>query len=129
MSENVNPVNWFEIYVDDIERAKDFYSTVLNKELTHMQVPEGAGGDMKMVAFPWIEGAINSSGALVKSSEMKPGTGGTLIYFSCEDCAQEESRVERAGGKILQAKFQIGEHGFCSICMDTEGNTFGLYSE
>ena len=128
MSENENPVNWFEIYVDDMERAKDFYSTVLNKELAQMDLPEGMDGDMKMVAFPMIPGAINSSGALVKSGEMKPGTGGTLIYFSCEDCSKEESRVEGAGGKVLQPKYQIGEHGYCSICMDTEGNTFGLYS-
>lgn len=128
MSANVNPVNWFEIYVDEMDRAKNFYSIVLDKMLQDMQLPEGMGGDMKMAAFPWIEGAINTSGALVKSGEMKPGTGGTLIYFSCEDCANEESRVIKAGGKVLQPKFQIGEHGFCSICMDTEGNTFGLYS-
>lgn len=127
MSSNVNPVNWFEIYVEDMDKAKTFYSTVLNKKLEDMQVPGGME-DLRMVAFPYVDGAINASGALVKSSEMKPGTGGTLIYFSCEDCADEQGRVEEAGGKVLQPKFQIGEHGFCAICMDTEGNTFGLYS-
>lgn len=129
MSRNTNPVNWFEIYVDNMDRSTKFYATVLGESLSEMPVPEGIGsGDMQMVAFPYRDGAINSSGALVKSSNMKPGTGGTLIYFSCEDCAIEESRVEGAGGKVLQPKYQIGEHGFCSICMDTEGNTFGLYS-
>jgi predicted enzyme related to lactoylglutathione lyase len=59
---------------------------------------------------------------------MKPGTGGTLVYFACEDCANEASRVVDAGGQVLQQKFQIGEHGFCSIVMDTEGNTIGLHS-
>jgi predicted enzyme related to lactoylglutathione lyase len=51
-----------------------------------------------------------------------------LVYFTCEDCATETARVEDAGGKILQAKFQIGDHGFVSIAMDTEGNTIGFHS-
>lgn len=59
---------------------------------------------------------------------MKPGSGGTLVYFACENCATETARVEDAGGKVLQAKFQIGEHGFVSIVMDTEGNTIGFHS-
>ncbi|MCA1763853.1 MAG: hypothetical protein LC664_12800 [Flavobacteriales bacterium] len=56
------------------------------------------------------------------------GAGGTLVYFACEDCATETSRVANAGGKVLQEKFKIGDHGFCSIVMDTEGNTVGLHS-
>jgi len=127
MSANVNPVNWFEIYVEDMDRAKKFYGEVLDKTLEDMEVPGGMEG-LKMVAFPYVDGAINASGALVQSGDMKPGTGGTLIYFSCEDCATEQSRVEKAGGKVHQHKFQIGEYGHCAICMDTEGNTFGLYS-
>ncbi|AEL25650.1 VOC family protein [Cyclobacterium marinum] len=127
MNSKVNPVNWFEIYVEDMERAKKFYSQVLDQTLEEMKVPEGAG-DLRMVCFPYVDGGINASGALVKSSEMKPGTGGTLIYFSCKDCAVEQSRIAAAGGQVVQPKFQIGEHGYCAIGMDTEGNTFGLYS-
>jgi len=59
---------------------------------------------------------------------MSPGAGGTIVYFTCDDCADETSRVQDAGGQVLQQKFQIGEHGFCSIVMDTEGNTIGLHS-
>lgn len=59
---------------------------------------------------------------------MKPGTGGTLVYFTSKDCGTEASRVTAAGGKVLQNKEPIGEHGFCSICMDTEGNTIGFHS-
>lgn len=127
MNSKVNPVIWFEIYVEDMERAKKFYSQVLNQVLEDMKVPEGAE-DLRMVGFPYVDGAINASGALVKSSEMKPGTGGTLVYFSCEDCAVEQGRIAAAGGQVLQSKFRIGENGFCTIGMDTEGNTFGLYS-
>ncbi len=129
MARNTNPVNWFEIYVENMERAKKFYATVLGETLSELPMPEGTeAGDIQMVAFPWVEGTTNASGALVKSSDMQPGAGGTLVYFTCEDCSTEEKRVPGAGGKVLQAKFRIGEHGFCSICMDTEGNAFGLHS-
>jgi len=40
----------------------------------------------------------------------------------------EEGRVGPAGGKVQQSKFSIGEYGFCAICVDSEGNPFGLYS-
>ena len=127
MNSKANPVNWFEIYVEDMDRAKKFYSQVLDQALEDMKIPEGAE-DLRMVGFPYVDGGINASGALVQSNEMKPGTGGTLVYFSCEDCAVEQGRITAAGGQVIQPKFQIGEHGYCAIGMDTEGNTFGLYS-
>jgi uncharacterized protein len=122
-----NPFTWIEIYVEDMSRAQKFYETVLQINMVPMQAP-GESGDLEMLSFPWAEGETNISGALCKSSEMKPGTGGTLVYFTCDDCAAETSRVEDAGGQVLQQKFQIGEHGFCSIVMDTEGNAIGLHS-
>ena len=122
-----NPFTWVEIYVEDMSRAKKFYETVLQVKMIPMQTP-GEIGDLEMLSFPWAAGETNISGALCKTSEMKPGTGGTLVYFTCEDCSTETSRVVDAGGQVLQRKFQIGEHGFCSIVMDTEGNTIGLHS-
>ena len=122
-----NPFTWIEIYVEDMSRAQKFYESVLQIEMVPMLTP-GEIGDLEMVSFPFVDGAINTSGALCKTSSMKPGTGGPVVYFTCDDCAVESSRVINAGGQVLQEKFQIGEHGFCSICMDTEGNTIGLHS-
>lgn len=122
-----NPFTWVEIYVDDMSRAQKFYETVLEIQMSALPMPEGMG-DMQMVSFPWAEGERNISGALVKMQDMKPGTGGTLVYFACDDCSVEESRIEKADGKVLQSKMSIGDYGFCSIVMDTEGNTIGLHS-
>lgn len=123
-----NPFTWVEIYVEDMSRAQNFYETVLQIKMISMQAP-GGFGDLEMLSFPWAQGESNISGALCKTSEMKPGPGGTLVYFTCEDCAIETARVETAGGKVLQDKFPIGEHGFCSVVMDTEGNTIGFHSD
>jgi predicted enzyme related to lactoylglutathione lyase len=123
-----NPFTWVEIYVEDMSRAQKFYETVLQIEMIPMQAP-GEFGDLEMLSFPWAQGENNIGGALCKTSEMKPGAGGTLVYFTCEDCAIESSRVEIAGGRVLQEKFPIGEHGFCSVVMDTEGNSVGFHSD
>ncbi len=122
-----NPFTWVEIYVTDMARAQKFYESVLQIELISMQTP-GDFGDLEMVSFPWVEGGMNISGALCKTKDMGPGGGGTLVYFACDDCSKELARVEESGGKVLQHKFQIGEHGFCGIAIDTEGNTIGFHS-
>lgn len=122
-----NPFTWLEIYVEDMSRAQKFYETVLEIKLTQLPMPDGMN-ELQMLSFPWAENEKNISGALVKTENMRPGAGGTLVYFTCEDCSEEESRVETAGGKVLRAKMSIGDYGFCSIVMDTEGNTIGLHS-
>lgn len=59
MAKNVNIVTWFEIYVEDMDRAKKFYGSVLDEEMTDMPLPEGSEEGMKMVSFPWVENAPN----------------------------------------------------------------------
>lgn len=63
---------------------------------------------------------------MVKREGVNPLTGGTIVYFGVEDCAVEESRVEAAGGQVTNPNMPIGEFGFVRVCMDTEGNLFGL---
>lgn len=122
-----NPFTWVEIYVEDMSRAQKFYESVLQIKMIPMETP-GDYGELEMLSFPWAEGEMNISGALCKMPDMKPGSGGTLVYFACDDCADETSRVIEAGGQVMQEKMQIGEHGFCSVVIDTEGNTIGLHS-
>lgn len=122
-----NPFAWVEIYVSDMERAQKFYESVLNITMIPMQTP-GAFGDLEMVSFPWVKDGHNISGALCKMSDMSPGNGGTLVYFGCDDCSIELSRVANAGGTVLQEKMSLGEHGFCGIALDSEGNSIGFHS-
>lgn len=125
-----NPVNWFEIYVQDMKRARQFYEAVLDIKMEELPVPsETEDADtIQMVAFPFAENEPNASGALVKAGGMQSGGNSILVYFTCEECSVEQNRVAKSGGKVLKDKFSIGEFGFCSICLDTEGNTFGLHS-
>jgi len=125
--QKTNVVGWFEIYVQDMNRAKFFYETVFNIQMTEVPT-EGMGEEFQMTFFPWVENAPCAPGAIVKAQGVPSGGNSTMVYFNSDDCAVEESRVESASGKILKPKFSIGEYGFCSICQDTEGNAFGIHS-
>lgn len=121
-----NPVSWFELYVADMPRARAFYESVFQRPLTALSSP--VGDDTEMWAFPMTMGAMGASGALVKHPMKGPGDGGTLVYFSCADCAVEASRIAAAGGTVCQPKMAIGEYGHIVLALDTEGNSIGLHS-
>ncbi|MEL6606699.1 MAG: VOC family protein [Bacteroidota bacterium] len=123
---NGSPVVWFEIYTDDLQRARKFYETVLQVELT--ELPSPISDKLQMLAFPNNMEAHGTSGALAKMEGVKAGNNSTLVYFSSEDCSIEEARIERAGGNVVTPKTSIGENGFMVIATDTEGNTFGIHS-
>ncbi|MGL4758872.1 MAG: VOC family protein [Patescibacteria group bacterium] len=122
---NNNVVGWFDIYVTDMDRAVKFYETVLDQKLEPMGDPTG---ETKMMSFATDNGAYGAGGALVKAQFSRPGVGGTMVYFSTQDCLAEESKVQNAGGQVIRPKFSIGEFGFVSLCQDTEGNMFGFSS-
>lgn len=118
-----NPVSWFEIYVQDMERARKFYEAMLEVKLEKLNstVPE-------LWTFPQSFTNYGASGALAKMEGVPSGGNSTLVYFSCADCAVEARRAAAAGGKIMKEKFSIGKYEFIVLAVDTEGNMFGLHS-
>jgi len=118
-----NPVGWFEIYVQDMDRAKKFYESVFQIKLERLNNPE-----LELWGFPMHMDHTGASGALVKMEGFPSGGNSTLVYFSCADCAIEEARVAEFGGNIQRGKRSIGEYGFISLVSDTEENMFGLHS-
>jgi Predicted enzyme related to lactoylglutathione lyase len=120
-----NAVVWFEIYVQDMGRARKFYETVLSIKLEKHDAPSP---DLEMWTFAYKEKAMGASGALVKMDGVSPGGSGVMVYFASADCAIEEARIEAAGGKVHRSKFSIAPYGFITVAQDTEGNMFGLHS-
>jgi len=118
-----NPVGWFEIYVQDMERARKFYETVFERKLERLsaEAPE-------LWAFPMNMEASGASGALAKMEGFPTGRNSVLIYFSCADCAVEAARVVKAGGRMQKEKMPIGQYGFIALVFDTEDNMIGLHS-
>lgn len=119
-----NMVGWFEIPVNDMDRAKAFYETVFKIDI---QVVDFSG--ILMGWFPDRGEAPGAQGTLIKQESYIPSQEGTLVYFISEDVQNELDSIVAAGGKIYQPKTQISpEHGFMGVFIDTEGNRVALHS-
>ena len=119
-------IGWFEIPVLDMERAKKFYETVFQIQISIHDL-----GGFVMGWFPDNGDKPGASGSLVKHEMYEPSDShGPLIYFTSPDINNELSRVEEAGGNVMQDKTEIGGgHGFMALIRDTEGNRIALHSQ
>lgn len=123
MNAAANPVRWFEIYVQDMGRAKRFYERLFEVTLERLESP-----GVELWAFPMKQDGPGAAGALVKMPGKDSGVGGTIVYFPCADCATHAERAVENGGRIQNGKTAIGEYGFIAHVVDTEGNLIGLHS-
>ena len=116
-------INWFDIPVEDIERAGKFYGTILDVELNHLETP-----DFVMKWFP-APSLAESEGGLIQGGGRKPSRDGTVVYFNGgTDLDTILSRVEAAGGRIEMPKTGDDSSGYVAFFIDTEGNKIGLHS-
>jgi predicted enzyme related to lactoylglutathione lyase len=123
MNKDTNSLNWFEICVTDLVRAKHFYETAFGITLESWDLP-----GMQMLVFPSVPGNGKASGALVKSEMHTPSMDGSVIYLNVGNGLDAVlSRVAEAGGEILMPKTDIGPQGFIAQIRDTEGNKVGLH--
>ncbi len=106
-----NPVGWFEIYVNDLDRATKFYETVLGVQLQELPSPMP---HLKMMAFPMSMEAgglpftVQDGGNERRSKQHD-------CLLSCQDCGVEADRIEKAGGKIQMPKTSIGQYGSIAL--------------
>lgn len=120
-----NPIVWCEIYVQDMDRAKQFYESVFEVKLEKLESPENS--EIEMWAFPMTMDTVGASGALVKMEGVESGGSSTIPYFHCDEVSLESKRVVTAGGQIHKPKMSIGQYGFMALVLDTEGNMIGLH--
>jgi uncharacterized protein len=113
-------VYYFEIPVNDLDRAIAFYSAVFGCELERIDVDGN-----QMANFPRLEGA-GASGALAKGDSYTPGTQGVRVYFDTESIDDTLAKVIAAGGKVLYPKTPIGELGWVAEFNDSESNCIAL---
>jgi predicted enzyme related to lactoylglutathione lyase len=126
MNANENTLNWFEISVTDISRAKNFYETIFN---IRMETSNMMGMDMAF--FPMEMGNGKAGGCLCKSDQHKPSADGVKLYLNGNpDLSTALSKVEVSGGKIIMPKTKISDDiGYMASFVDTEGNTIAIHSQ
>jgi uncharacterized protein len=116
-------LNWVEIPVVDMKRAKKFYGELLGVGFNEM--PMG-GTEYGLIQ---LKDKFNT-GCLVKGDGYVPSMQGVVVYLNGgNDLSSVLARVEKAGGKVLLGKtFLSNEAGNIAYFVDTEGNKIGLHS-
>ena len=121
-----NAISWFEIPAKNYERAKKFYSEILQAEITDYHMPEK---NMKYGVFPYDMGSDAVGGAIVEMEGLNPSIEGSTVYLNGGDNLNNAlNRVVDAGGEVVMPKTDIGENGFIAQFVDTEGNRVALHS-
>ncbi len=119
-----NALNWFEVPATDLNRAYNFYNTVLGG---HVRKGTFGNGDLVLFDVPFGTGET-VGGSVVVRPDLVPTQDGPIIYINTfnqiDACL---SRVEAAGGKILVPKTDLGNFGFSAVIIDSEGNKIGLH--
>ena len=118
-----NQIVWCDIPVTDLDRAIKFYSALLGQPVTKQSF-----SGMEFGLLPDADSGV--SGCLVMSKEAKPAVDGPLVYLNCEGRLPIAiAVVDLNGGRVLQPRHSIGDHGFRAIVLDSEGNRIALHSK
>ncbi len=116
-----NPVVYFEIPVNDIDRAIKFYKAVFHFDFDKENIDNN-----EMALFPFVDEHSGISGALAKGKIYKPTKNGVVIYFNTENIDETLKLATANGGKILYPKSDNGI-GLVAEFEDSEGNRIALY--
>ncbi|WP_277587162.1 VOC family protein [Psychrobacillus antarcticus] len=118
----------FEIHVDDMERAKQFYGEIFGWKFEDWS--EYAG----MPYFGAITGDASQpgiDGALIKRRTPPPEQNQPMNGFSCtlgvEDYDSTEAKILEHGGKLALPKYALPGMAWQGYYVDTEGNIFGVH--
>ena len=115
---------YFEIPVNDMDRAIKFYSHVFNVEFTKEVIHE-----CEMAFFPFdVEGG-GISGSPAKGEIYKPSIEGSLIYLSTESIDKTMAKAKEFGGEELFPKTSVPDLGFSAEFRDSEGNRIALFEK
>lgn len=126
MSAPQNAVRWFEIYVQDMDRAKAFYEQVFGR--TFIQLSLGGPDQPEMWGFSGHPEGTGAPGALVKMPGFESGGNSVIVYFGSTDCGVEHARALEAGGESIKPKTPIPPFGFIALIRDPDGNRIGIHS-
>ncbi|MGN7478460.1 VOC family protein [Solibacillus silvestris] len=118
----------FEIHVDNMERAKDFYHTVFDwnfedySEYAGMPYFGAITGDDQ---YPGI------NGALMQRNGDAPAEGQSVNSAVCtlgvENYNETEAKILANGGKVAVPKYALPGMAWQGYYLDTENNIFGIH--
>jgi len=112
----------FDIPVDDIARAKKFYTELFEWKIERMP------GEIEYYGIRTFgeNGKEGVAGGMGKRGEPSQRIANYIGVESIEKCLK---KVEQLGGSVIMQKTKIPGYGYLAICTDTENNVFGLWEK
>ena len=102
-------------------RAKKFYESLFGWKFK--SVP---GMDYHFIETSFPDGKPGIAGGMGK----RTAPDERITNFIGVDSVDEYlKKVGELGGKVMRPKIPVPGWGYLAVCMDTEGNTFGLWQE
>lgn len=111
----------FDVPAENIDRAKKFYA-----ELLGWKFESWPGMEYYLITTTNLEGVPGVGGGMGK--RMDPSQR-MMNYFGVKSIDAAMQEVKRLGGRMLSDKMAVPTMGYLANCVDTEGNTFGLWEE
>jgi len=108
----------FEIPAEDIARMKAFYTGLFGWE-----VEETPGMPEYLMIHTAPEGQGVNGGMMKKQG---PGHRPTN-FINVESVVDYAAKVGALGGQVVMAKTAVPKMGYFAVCLDPEGNPFGLW--
>ena len=122
----MNSVVYFEIPVDELERAEEFYSRAFGWTMRRMQELDYTAimTSSQEEELPPKRGSIN--GGMQKRAK---GVVHPVITIRVESIDSSLQKIEELGGKIFIPKAKVSDMGFSAYFHDSEGNVLGLWQD
>lgn len=110
----------FDLPAEDLKRAASFYGKLFGWKFERMPGPIDYYG---IVTYD-EKGRPSLGGGMGKRNEWDTGITNYVGVTSIEDTLKGLTEL---GGKVVLPRTEVGEFGYLALCLDTEGNKFGLW--
>jgi len=114
--ESPNRFNWVEIRVRDLDKAKSFYGSLFDWQIS--------GGENKDYAYWLINTGEKPGGGMWRFPEGKPL--GVLVYILVDDIDKTLKKIAELGGKVVVPKSKENGNAMATFA-DPDGNLLALY--
>ncbi|TDC97455.1 VOC family protein [Actinomadura sp. 7K507] len=111
--------SWLDIGVPDLDRAKDFYGTLLGWEFQDAG-PEAGHYNQCLLRGEPIAG-------MMQNPEDQPDVYWWDVYFAADDCDGVLKRAADAGAEVVVPAMDVMDLGRMAILRDPQGGQFGLW--
>ena len=120
----MDPVVHFELPVNDLQRARDFYQKLFGWTIKEWKDPSGKMEYWSVITKKGMDGPGINGGMMTRKFPQQPLT----IYMHVASIDKTLALAVANGGNVCMPKMEIGKGmGFIACFNDPEGNMIGVH--